>query len=285
MGLAIFVALFAAMKFVLLVFNATDAADRWVFELSPAFLLNVPDLQLAFIATILAGILAYLEYTGSRPHRQIAMGLGGICALSLVAGLASAPGDDPATLGRFVALGLLLGIVVLNNLDLLWRPELGVPLAGEAATEEAAVASPSQEGLGEPGAGIDRLLTEILDDTEALVTNEEAEPEETAVFAMEDLETFERWIDLAAEEETAKAGAESAVPVDESTRAADEATELEEQADFAMKDLETFTQWLDLEAQLEMEKEQAESAKDLLVPLTFAWKRFAERFRKWFRRT
>lgn len=204
MGLAFYLAMFAVMKFVLLLFNATDTLDRSVFELTPAFLLNLPDLQLLFLGSILAGGEAYLQYRTDSRSRYVGMGLAGVMAAGLLLGLydsgADPTGSNPM---RLIILALVLGIVVLDHLSIL-------------ASSEAAVGKPSR-GPAKPvdiDADIDRTIAELMaaDSPEVKEefaeldllakeaveeVKEEEEADETAEFALKDLDAFETWLERA----------------------------------------------------------------------------------------
>ena len=202
MGVSLYLAMFAVAKFVLLLFNATGTSDRWVFELTPAFLGNLPDIQLAFLGAIAAGLGAFLQYGTDQRHRYLGMVLAGVIAASLVLGLfvagADVAGANPM---RFVTLVMVLGIVVLDQRSIF--AEIEEKAAFERSLEELEEAAKEAVSEPEPSMSIEEEIAEL----EAFAGNlelegkkEEAEVEEDALFAIEDLDTFERWLESAAEE-------------------------------------------------------------------------------------
>ena len=225
MGLAIFVAMFAALQFVLLLFNAASTTDRWVFELTPAFLGNLPDLQLAFLSALAAGGEAYLQYGTDPQRRTLGMVLAGLMAAGLVLGLYEA-GSDPtgSNVMRMVSLGMVLGIVVMDHRSILGTPARAREVA--AVPEPEAAAAPAVAPEISDTAVVDELLDILAEETgiltepksteeeiaglealteeaEAVVheeeQKEEVEAEEEAEFALQDLETFETWLDEVAD--------------------------------------------------------------------------------------
>lgn len=142
------VAFYAAVKFVLLVFQATDTAERWVFELTPFFLAGLLDLPLALLSAALLGADAYLHYHIEKNHRRLAMGLTGLAVVSLVLALGRSGSELDAVSGpRLGILFLLLATVPLDHIDILRRREAAgteaeVPTAGfegEAPLSEEAL--------------------------------------------------------------------------------------------------------------------------------------------------
>lgn len=227
MGLALYLGMFTVLKFVLLLFDATDTADRWVFELTPAFLGNLPDLQLVFLGAILAGAEAYLQYGTDARHRYLGMGLAGVMAAGLVLGLYAA-GSDPTGSNpmRLVTLALVLGIVVLDHFSILAGAEA---VAEPIPAVEAVPSDVAAEGVAAPHAfGLDADLDEIL--AELGATGAEGPQPEAIENEIAELDALAREAEVEAEKEE------------------QEEEEIEQDAEFSIKDLEAFETWLETKA-------------------------------------
>jgi len=167
LGISVFLAMYVGLKFVLVLFNAADLGERWSFELTPFAVLNLPDVQLAFLSGIAVVSNAYLHYSAHRAHRKWAILLTGSMVAGLLLALRGASADlDPVNLGRVAALVSLLAVVPLDHVDLLrTAPEapedfIEAELRSIAATHAAAgpvtpaaVARALQE--------LERLVTEL----------------------------------------------------------------------------------------------------------------------------
>src|SRR5205823_746599 len=157
-------AMYVGLKFILFVFNAADATERWTFELTPGAVLNLPDIQLAFLTGVATIANAFLHYSTEQRHRRWAILLAASMVAGLLLALRGASTDlDPVNTGRLASLVLLLGMVSLDNVDLLRRvhetPEDFVTSELRTIAEHAKAA-----GSVTPGA-----VAEALRELEALV--------------------------------------------------------------------------------------------------------------------
>jgi tetratricopeptide (TPR) repeat protein len=157
LGISLFLAMYVGLKFILLVFNAADATERWSFELTPIAAFNLPDIQVAFLASVATIANAFLHYSAERRHRGWAMLLVASMVAGLLLALRGASAElDPVNTGRLASLVLLLGVVSLDNVDLLRRidetPEDFVTSELRAIAEHAKAA-----GSVTPGAVADAL--------------------------------------------------------------------------------------------------------------------------------
>jgi hypothetical protein len=257
MGLSLYVAMYAGLKFVLVLFGATDVSDRWVFELTPAFLLNRLDVQLVFLSALLAVANAYLHTSAAARDRLEGMLLSAFMAVSLVVALAAAgPDTAGANLSRLAVLLVLLAIVPADHAVLLARRRLTEPqdiweAEGESMEDETpegfaliddVFRGPSRAAQKRPAPAVadwdlDDVVRSVLAPERALT-----DAADTELFrALEDLDA------LAAE---AKEGLDKAP---ETTRALDAVGEtdadLAEEALFAVEDLEAFERWVESEVQ------------------------------------
>jgi tetratricopeptide (TPR) repeat protein len=122
LGISLFLAMYVGLKFMLVVFNAADAFERWTFELTPGAVLNLPDIQLALLAAFATIANAFLHYSTEQRHRRWAILLAASMVAGLLLALRGASTDlDPVNTGRLASLVLLLGMVSLDNVDLLRR--------------------------------------------------------------------------------------------------------------------------------------------------------------------
>jgi hypothetical protein len=120
LGISQFLAMYVGMKFVLVVFNAADAAERWSFELTPLAALNLPDIQLAFLSSVATVTNTFLHHSTERGYRRWAILLTASMVTGLLLALRGASTDlDPVNIGRLGSLVLLLGMVSLDNVELL----------------------------------------------------------------------------------------------------------------------------------------------------------------------
>ncbi|TLZ44311.1 MAG: hypothetical protein E6K19_04850 [Methanobacteriota archaeon] len=164
LGISLFLAMYVGLKFILFVFNAADATERWTFELTPGAVLNLPDIQLAFLTGVATIANAFLHYSTEQRHRRWAILLAASMVAGLLLALRGASTDlDPVNTGRLASLVLLLGMVSLDNVDLLRRvhetPEDFVTSELRTIAEHAKAA-----GSVTPGA-----VAEALRELEALV--------------------------------------------------------------------------------------------------------------------
>lgn len=216
-ALSLYVAMYAGLKLVLVVFNAAGAADRWIFELTPAFLLDLPDVQLVFLSTIVAAANAVAHVSVRPRDRVVGLGLSALMAVSLVLSLYASTSDPfGANPARLVMLLVVLAIVPMDQRFLVTRPvaagaaaEVPVPPVDqdlESLLEEIGEEPAKAEAADETVRGLEKL--------EALAEEEMAEPpweeseeeiEEEAEFAIKELDAFEKWIDKKAEETPPKA--------------------------------------------------------------------------------
>ena len=120
LGISVFLAMYVGLKFILVLFNAADLGERWSFELTPFAVLNLPDVQLAFLSGVTVVSNAFLHFSVQRAHRKWAIFLTGSMVAGLLLALRGASTDlDPVNLGRVAVLVLLLAVVPLDHVDLL----------------------------------------------------------------------------------------------------------------------------------------------------------------------
>jgi len=149
LGLSLFLAMYVATKFVLVIFNATDPGERWPFDLTPFGALNLPDIQLALLSAAATGTNAALHYSGDRRHRWWSLAL--------------------SNLSRFVVLGALLAMVLLDHLELLRTG--AEPTEGFLESELRSLRERAREGVVAP-----RAVTRALRELQALVEQLPEEP-------------------------------------------------------------------------------------------------------------
>jgi tetratricopeptide (TPR) repeat protein len=167
MALSQFIAMYVGLKFVLVVFNAADAAERWTFELTPLAALNLPDVQLAFLASVATVTNAVLHRSTERKHRRWAILLSASMVAGLLLALRSASADlDPVNAGRLASLVLLLGMVSLDNVELLRVAGEVSETSEDFVTSELRAIAQQAEAVGKvtPAAAV-----EALRELEALV--------------------------------------------------------------------------------------------------------------------
>ena len=163
LGLSLFLAMYVATKFVLVIFNATDPGERWPFDLTPFGALNLPDIQLALLSAAATGANAALHYSVDRSHRRWSLGLSASIVASLILALRASPGTlDMVNLSRFVVLGALLAMVLLDHLELLRTG--AEPTEGFLESELRSLRERAQEGAVAP-----RAVTRALRELQALV--------------------------------------------------------------------------------------------------------------------
>ncbi len=208
-----FIAFYAVLKFIFLVFNSTSILERWVFELTPAFLLTLQPLQLALVSGVAAGTNAFLHFSQRKRERILAIFLTVSMIASIILGLRTSPYYfDSVNLGRLIAIGFLLVTVPLDNIDLHssavpWRaaapasPELWGPEAPEEfdqvmdsvdhvldSLDSSKPPTIAQEQAVEPAIDIlEDLLSAISQQPEA-----EAEEEEEEVVGLDPAEMERR---------------------------------------------------------------------------------------------
>jgi len=172
LGLSLFLAMYVATKFVLVIFNATDPGERWPFDLTPFGALNLPDIQLALLSTLATGANAALHYSVDRSHRRWSFALSASIVASLILALRASPGTlDTVNLTRFVVLATLLAMVLLDHLELLRTG--AEPTEGFLESELRSLRARAQEGAVAP-----RAVTRALQELQTLV---EQMPEEPAI--------------------------------------------------------------------------------------------------------
>lgn len=161
----LYLAMYVAMKFILVLFNATDPAERWPFDLTPFAALRLPDVQLAFLSAAAVVVNAYLHYSTERRHRVWGMALTGSMVLGLLLALRTAAADlDPVNVGRLAVLILLLAIVPLDNRELLRsRQEDRAERTFEEELESL------RETFADAGPVSPAAVTQALQELEALV--------------------------------------------------------------------------------------------------------------------
>ncbi len=161
--MSLFLALYVATKFVLVIFGATDPTERWPFDLTPFGALNLPDIQLAFLAALAAGANAFLHYSAERTHRAWSIALGASMVAGLILALrVSSANLDAVNVARFSILILVLATVCLDHVELLrTAPE---PPESFVESELAALREPSTDVAVTPWK-VKRALKEL----EALV--------------------------------------------------------------------------------------------------------------------
>lgn len=238
MTLALYTAMYVVLQFVLLPFNAADTADRWAFELTPAFLLGIPDLQLVFLGALVAGAEACLQSSVAARQRYAGTGLVGFMAANFVLGLYAA-GPDPlgADAARVVMLGVVLAIVVLDHLGIVSGGGAAAAGAGAAAEPVFPSAPPAPRPV-DVTADVDVVIAEL----EARGTP--AEPLEPEIAELEAL---------------AQEAAVEAEPEDRKEK--EEEEELEQNAEFAIKELDAFETWLENKEKIEEEARKAAEAR------------------------
>jgi len=123
LGLSLFLAMYVATKFVLVIFNATDPAERWPLDLTPFGVLNLPDVPLAFLSALAAGVNAILHNSAVRKHRFWSLGVTASMVSGLLLALRWSPANlDMINIARLSVLCVLLGMAALDNLELLRTP-------------------------------------------------------------------------------------------------------------------------------------------------------------------
>ncbi|TLZ75071.1 MAG: hypothetical protein E6K08_09455 [Methanobacteriota archaeon] len=171
LGLSLFLAMYVATKFVLVIFNATDPGERWPFDLTPFGALNLPDIQLALLSAAATGANAALHYSVDRSHRRWSLGLSASIVASLILALRASPG----TLDMVVTRALReLQALVEQLPEEPTTPTQGAQLTAASATPEA----PGEDYMRD-------LLTSMLEELEdeAAVRSargQAAKPEEAA---------------------------------------------------------------------------------------------------------
>jgi hypothetical protein len=132
----VLVAVYTLGKTVLAIFNAADVTDRWAFELTPAFLAGLANLQLAFLSALVAGANAWLHRSFTRRTLLLGMAMSGVMAVSLILGMQTTRAEFAAVnVERLVALFALLASVGLDH--------FGLARAARINTEDITV--PSEE--------------------------------------------------------------------------------------------------------------------------------------------
>ena len=151
LGLSLFLAMYVATKFVLVIFNATDPGERWPFDLTPFGALNLPDIQLALLSAAATGANAALHYSVDRSHRRWSLGLSASIVASLILALRASQGTlDTVNLTRFVVLGALLAMVLLDHLELVRTG--AEPTEGFLESELRSLRERAREGVVAPRA-------------------------------------------------------------------------------------------------------------------------------------
>lgn len=124
-----FIAFYVTFKFVLLVFRATSLWERWVFELTPAFLLGLPEIQLALISMVAAGTSAIFHQYRSTLLRFSAIALTMTMITGIILALRTSPYYfDQTNIARLTVLAFLLFTVPMDHLDF-FRSRSRVPSA------------------------------------------------------------------------------------------------------------------------------------------------------------
>lgn len=157
LGIHAFVAFYVGFKFLFLVFNATDILERWVFELTPALVLGLPELQLGLLSSSVAGANVFLHYARPRKARVLGMLLTVVMVGSLILALRTSPYYfDTVNVARLGVLGTLLLTVPLDQTGLARREERWEVPAYEP---EAGSWGPSEpEAFDEAMASVDEAL-------------------------------------------------------------------------------------------------------------------------------
>src|SRR5437667_5545030 len=162
--------MYVATKFVLVIFNATDPGERWPFDLTPFGALNLPDIQLALLSAGATCANAALHYSADRRHRWWSLALTASIVASLILALRASPGTlDTVNLTRFVVLGALLAMVLLDHLELLRTG--AEPTEGFLESELRSLRERAREGVVAP-----RAVTRALRELQALVEQLPEEP-------------------------------------------------------------------------------------------------------------
>ncbi len=101
-------------------FEATSIWERWVFELTPAFLLGLPFIQLAFLSTLVAGTNALLHFSERHTFHVLALFLTITMVVGIILGLRTSEYYfDDINLARMGILGILLLTLPLDHFGLL----------------------------------------------------------------------------------------------------------------------------------------------------------------------
>ncbi len=122
LGIHAFLAFYLGFKFLFVIWNASSLLERWVFELTPLFLLRFQELQLLMVGAGLAIVNAFLHYSRPRFDRLMGMAITGTMVLGLILALRTSPYYfDAVNIPRLLVLGALLVTLPLDHLDLLRR--------------------------------------------------------------------------------------------------------------------------------------------------------------------
>ncbi|MEE9601471.1 MAG: hypothetical protein V3W22_07235 [Thermoplasmata archaeon] len=193
-----FIAFYAALKFIFLVFNSTSILEMWVFELTPAFLLAFQPLQLALVSGVAAGANAFLHFSQRKRERILAIFLTVSMIVSIILGLRTSPYYfDSVNLGRLVAIGFLLVTVPLDNIDL---HGLAVPRPAAAPASPELWGPEAPEEFDQVMDSVDHVLDSL--DSSKPPTAAQEQAVEPAIDILEDLiSTISQQPEAEAEEE------------------------------------------------------------------------------------
>lgn len=185
LGILSFLAFYVALKFLFLVFNATDVMERWVFELTPLHLYSFADIQLALLSAMLAGLNALIHFSGFLRQRILRISLTLLMVASLILALRTSPYYfDTVNVGRFAVLAALLLTVPLDHLT---AARARMPWRGDALPSQTELWPAAPQQFDEVMTSVDEALG--LLDTSAGAEEADEELSELATDLLEDLMT------------------------------------------------------------------------------------------------
>ncbi len=190
-----FIAFYASFKLLFLIVNATDVLERWVFELTPLTLMDMPDLYILVSAVLIAGINTSLHFSSRGSNRLPTILLTMVMIASLILGLRTSPYYfDAVNAGRLAVLGALLVTVPLDHIDLI-RSKLRLtrrrpaeadfwPAAPQefddvmTSVDEALGLLDTSQGVEEADEELSGLATDLLEDLMTSISDTSAQPRE-----------------------------------------------------------------------------------------------------------
>lgn len=190
-----FIAFYASFKLLFLSVNATDVLERWVFELTPLMLVEMPDLYLLVGAIVIAGINTGLHFSERGGNKLPRILLTVVMVAGLILGLRTSPYYfDAVNGGRLVVLAALLITVPLDHIDVI-RGKIRFTRARAAeadfwpaaphefddvmtSVDEALGLLDTSQGKEEADEELSGLATDLLEDLMTTISDTGAQPVE-----------------------------------------------------------------------------------------------------------
>lgn len=130
-----FIAFYATFKLLFLTVNATDVLERWVFELTPLTLAEMPDLYALVASVLIAGTNTGLHFADVSRNRLLRIILTVVMVAGLILGLRTSPYYfDALNMGRLIVMAALLVTVPLDHIDVI-RDRIRLPRGRKAETD------------------------------------------------------------------------------------------------------------------------------------------------------